>query len=156
MNSFPLKIASLGILLALITGCEKKNLEQQPVKLVWDRETCEQCAMAVSDRRYAVQVIEPNGKAHFFDDIGCALTWLENQEWGKGSRTWVSDVNTNEWIDAEKANWRFGDPNTPMGYGFAATLNPVENALEFDTVQQMIADNRSLRHHHQAKHRYTW
>ncbi len=136
----------------LLGSCEKKNPKQLPAKLFWDRQTCAQCAMAISDRRYAAQLVKADGKAYFFDDIGCALNFIEAQQWQDQARIWVTDVNNGEWIDAAKASWQFGDPNTPMGYGFVASLTIFEGTIDFDRVRRMMADNLSLRHHHLSKH----
>ena len=48
--------------------------------------------MAISDRRYAAQLVKADGKAYFFDDIGCALQFLEAREWKDAPRVWVTDV----------------------------------------------------------------
>jgi len=136
----------------LLGSCEKKNPKQLPARLSWDRQSCAQCAMAISDRRYATQLVKADGKAYFFDDIGCALQFLEAREWKDAPRVWVTDVNNGEWIDAAKASWRFGDPHTPMGYGFAASQTAFEGAIDFNRVQRMMEDNQSLRHHHLSKH----
>ncbi|NQU65731.1 MAG: hypothetical protein HQ517_15830 [SAR324 cluster bacterium] len=138
--------------LVLVSACDRGNQEQLPVEPVWDRVVCERCRMAVSDNRYAVQAIDPGGKSHFFDDIGCAVLWLKNQEWADRARVWVNDVNTHEWIEADKAHWRFGDENTPMGFGFAATLTPLENPLDFQTVKERIDQGKTLVHKNKKKH----
>ena len=65
----------------LLGSCEKKNPKQLPARLSWDRQSCARCAMAISDRRYAAQLVKADGKAYFFDDIGCALQFLEAREW---------------------------------------------------------------------------
>ena len=61
----------------LILACHQENKEQLPVDFVWDREACEECKMALSDPHYSAQVIDPNGRAYYFDDIGCAILWLK-------------------------------------------------------------------------------
>ena len=53
-----------------------------------------------SDPHYYAQVIHPDGKPFYFDDIGCAILWLKRQPWHNKARIWVNDVNTKEWIDA--------------------------------------------------------
>ena len=135
-----------------VIACKGKNTEQLPVDFVWDRVACEECKMALSDPHYSAQVIDPNGRAYFFDDIGCAILWLRRQPWKDGARTWVNDVKTTEWIDAEKANWIYGDPKTPMGYGFAATLSPVENPLDFETVKKWMVIGKTLVNENLVKH----
>ncbi len=139
-------------LLLLAMACDPGNKEQLPVDFVWDREICEECKMAVSDPRYSVQVIDPDGKAYFFDDIGCSIFWRSRQPWKEKSRVWVNDVKTKEWIEAKKALWVYGDPKTPMGYGFAATLSPVEDALDFETVTKWMFIGKTLVNENRRKH----
>jgi hypothetical protein len=113
-------------LFLLIIACKGGNEEQLPVDFVWDREACEECKMALSDPHYSAQVIDPS--------------------------TWVNDVKTTEWIEAKKANWISGDPQTPMGYGFAATLSPVENALDYETVKKLMVSGQTLVNENLKKH----
>ena len=144
--------AAFGFIFLLIIGCKGGNEEQLPVDFVWDREACKECKMAISDPHYAAQVIDPNGRAYYFDDIGCANLWLQRQPWKDKARTWVNDVKTTEWIEAQKANWISGDPQTPMGYGFAATLSPVENKLDFEMVKKSMVSGQTLVNENLEKH----
>jgi len=138
--------------LLLFIACKGGNNEQLPVEFVWDRVACEECSMALSDPHYSAQVIDANGRAYYFDDSGCAILWLSRQPWKDSARTWVSDIRTTEWIDAEKANWIYGDPRTPMGYGFAATLSQVENALDYETVKKWVVTGKTLVNQNLLKH----
>lgn len=146
------KKAVFVIMLLLLIGCQKSNEEQLPVDFVWDRVVCEECRMALSDHHYSAQVIDPNGKAYFFDDIGCTILWLQRQSWQDQSRTWVNDYKTTEWIEAKKANWIYGDPRTPMGYGFAATLSQIEDALKYETVKKWMIVGKNLVNENRSKH----
>ena len=141
-----------AFLFLFIVACKGGNEEQLPVDFVWDREACEECKMALSDPHYSAQVIDHQGRAYFFDDIGCAILWLGRQPWKDKARTWVNDFKTTEWIEASKANWISGDPQTPMGYGFAATLSPVENALDYETVKKQMVSGQTLVKENLEKH----
>jgi copper chaperone NosL len=147
-----IRAVAFVFLFLLIFACKGGNEEQLPVDFVWDRVACEECKIALSDRHYSAQVKDPNGQAYFFDDIGCAILWLQRQPWKDKARTWVNDVKTSEWIEAQKANWIFGDPLTPMGYGFAATLSPAENALDYETVKKRMASDQTLVNENMIKH----
>ncbi len=140
----------------LFMGCKQGNKEQLPVDFVWDRVACEECRMALSDPHYSAQVIDPDGKAYYFDDIGCAILWLRRQPWKDNSRTWVNDVKTAEWIDAENAHWIYGDPKTPMGYGFAASFAPPEangkQVLDWETVKKWMFIGKTLVNENLEKH----
>jgi len=142
----------LPLLILSVTSCSDRNEEQLPVDFVWDRVVCERCKMALSSRNYSSQVIDDKGKAHFFDDIGCTILWLEKQPWKDKARTWVNDVETTEWIEAKKANWISGDPHTPMGYGFAATLSEVANPLDYKKVKMDMISGKTLMNTNVDKH----
>ena len=142
----------LVLILLILTSCKKGNKEQLPVDFVWDRVVCEECKMALSDPHYSAQVIDTDGQPHYFDDIGCAILWLRRQPWREGARTWVNDVRTGEWIDADKANWTYGDPKTPMGYGFAATNQAVDRSMSFQTVKKWMYIGKTLVRENSARH----
>ncbi len=146
------KTATFVFLLFLTIACNQGNKEQLPVDFVWDRVACEECNMVLSDPHYSAQVIDPNGRAFFFDDIGCAILWLRRQPWKDKARTWVNDVKTTEWIEAIKADWIYGDPRTPMGYGFTATLSPVDNPLDYETVNKRMVIGETLVNENLVKH----
>ena len=120
MRSFNLLLALFTIMIAL-TACEKKPTGGV-AKMHWDRDMCERCQMAVSERKYAVQVINPTtNKSYKFDDIGCAVLWLQEEHiaWSESAIIWITDAKTGEWIDAKTAIYT-DDSITPMAFGFAA------------------------------------
>ncbi len=143
---------SIVFLFLILISCKGGNQDQLPVDFVWDRVACEECKMALSDPHYSAQVIDPDGNPHYFDDIGCSILWLRQKNWKNNARTWVNDVKTTEWIEAEKANWVYGDPKTPMGYGFAATLSPVENRIDYTTVKKWMVIGKTLVNENKVKH----
>lgn len=154
-NLFRFRIRGLittGLLIIVLVSCTNRNEEQLPVEVKWDRAVCIDCRMAISDNRYAAQVVGVDGKAYLFDDIGCAILWLQRQEGMDKARIWVNDRETSEWIEAKKANWIFGDEHTPMGFGFAATLEPVDNPMKFETVVRMMVIGDTLVNRYLKKH----
>ncbi|MDM8541698.1 hypothetical protein QUF90_11480 [Desulfococcaceae bacterium HSG9] len=162
MKTERLLIKTSALVLFFIFGqiifgaCKQGNKEQLPVDFVWDRVACEECKMALSDPHYSAQVIDPEGKAYYFDDIGCAILWLQRQPFKNKARIWVNDVKTTEWIEAKKARWIYGDPKTPMGYGFAATLTPLESnekqKLDWETVKKWMIIGKTLVNENMGKH----
>jgi len=136
------------LLILLITflsffGCEKKSTGGLE-KMHWDRDMCERCKMAISERKYAVQIIDPQKhKAYKFDDIGCAVLWLDEEKipWKDQAQIWITDAKTGKWIDARKAIYT-DDSITPMAFGFAAytkeTLPKNHHTLPFDEVVKKI------------------
>ncbi len=125
------------------SGCEKKDWHK-PDTIHWDRDMCERCKMAISERKYAVEVIDPKTRKHYkFDDIGCAILWFkENQvPWEDRAIIWVKDGKTGQWIDARKAVYTT-DKLTPMGYGFTAYADKQEagkgEVVDYDEVKRRV------------------
>jgi len=146
----------LLLLLFLMTGCSQKE-ETGPVEVRWDKESCARCAMAVSDRNYSAQVrggpAGKNTRVYKFDDIGCAVIWLDKQAWKDEPRTeiWVTDYRTGNWIDAGKAHYVTGK-NTPMGYGLGAQLEPAGRMLDFTAASKHIYEVEAGAHKHKGAH----
>ena len=114
-----------------------------PLDVKWDRFACERCRMVLSDRQHAAQVRVPQAegrsKVVFFDDIGCAVVWLEDKPFRDDTRTeiWVTDWRTGDWIDARKAVYLAGQV-TPMEYGLGAQTEPNAQALDFAAARERI------------------
>lgn len=106
------------------------------VEVKWDRDSCERCRMVLSDHFYSAQIRggheDKKTKVYKFDDIGCAVLWLEQQPWNQDPRTevWVNDYQTGDWIDARKAYYVTGRV-TPMAYGLGAQLAFSEGAMDY-------------------------
>ncbi len=136
-------------LLLTFSGCQKKN-QNGIAQMHWDRDMCERCKMAISERKYAVQVIDPKThKAYKFDDIGCAVLWFDEEHipWKNQARIWITDAKTGKWIDARTALYT-DDSITPMAYGFAAytkeTLPPNHHTIGFDEVAKKVIEIEKL------------
>jgi hypothetical protein len=113
-----------------------------PVEPAWDRDTCERCAMILSDRRFAAQLrYAQDPRVHHFDDLGCALlAWDEGEAAGQTLREiWVRDRERDAWLDARSARF-LEDPHTPMGYGFAAVGAAREDALDLESVRRRVRE----------------
>lgn len=112
------------ILLLLVffsMGCEVK-IDTKAKDIKWDREVCQRCKMIISNRNYAVQIINPiNGERFYFDDIGCMVVWFKEEKlsWEDKAIIYISDATTGEWLDAKEAYWVYG-AITPMAFGFSA------------------------------------
>ena len=113
-----------ALLVMLLVACSG-DPGKGPVQVKWDRDACERCRMVLSDRHYAAQVrIFPDGKRSKifnFDDIGCAMLWLEDKSWkdDPGTEIWVKNYRNGNWIDARSAIY-VKNRVTPMEYGLGA------------------------------------
>lgn len=97
-----------------------------PEDIAWDRDVCELCRMFLSDPRFVAEVRGgPKQKLYKFDDIGCAVNWLNEQDWAgeESVEFWVAGEGSNRekvnWIDARTARYVKGGL-TPMNYGLSA------------------------------------
>lgn len=98
---------------ALAAACSAPG----PAPLDTKSESCAWCRMAVSDRRFAAQLVAPAEDPRFFDDIGCLASYLHSQrELPRGARAYVTDHLTHAWVEAGAAVYtRVETLDTPMG-----------------------------------------
>ena len=114
-----------------------------PKQTKWDRDACERCRMVLSDRHFSAQVrVFPEGKrskVFFFDDIGCASLWLDEQPWKDDPKTeiWVTDYRSGQWIDARTATY-VKEQITPMEYGLGAQREPAPGGLDFEQAKRHV------------------
>ena len=86
-----------------------------------NEDICAFCRMAVSERRFAAQVVTVGGRAEFYDDIGCLVDWLAENGQPEGAGIFVVDFTTGRWLTATGAGYvRSPRLPTPMGHGLAA------------------------------------
>ncbi len=148
-KSILLQLLLTGLFL-LLFSCTKK-VETGPGEIRWDRMICERCLMAVSDHYYTAQVRgapkEKPTKLYYFDDIGCAILWLDKQNWKTDPRVeiWVNDFKTGVWIDAKNSVFEKGKI-TPMDFGLGATLQSDEPTINFEEAVKQIyqSQNRKM------------
>ncbi len=124
-----LKILTIFCVTFFLLACEQK-ISHEHEKIHWDRDMCDRCKMVISEKNYAVQVVNPqNGNVYKFDDIGCVIFWFkeENITWKDSAKIWVADVKTSKWLDARVVSYDTMNL-TPMAYGFGAHEN--KNSIE--------------------------
>ncbi len=123
-----------GVICLSLLSCGPRD-KTGPEEPHWDREICERCRMAVSDHSYSAQIRgnppEKRTQIYWFDDIGCAVLWLNEQSWKDDPRTemWVTDCVTGEWIDAHTCAWLPGHI-TPMDFQLGARASGMVEAGE--------------------------
>ena len=118
-----------------LSACNEK--QTGPAEIKWDRDSCERCQMMLSERNFSAQVrVFPEGKrsrVYKFDDLGCAVLWLDKQAYKDDPKTeiWVNDYKTREWINARQAWYKTGEIS-PMGYGLGAQTQKQDGMLNYD------------------------
>ncbi len=138
----------LLIVVLLLAGCSKKP-KTGPEKVRWDRVICVRCLMAVSDQKFAAQVrggpVGKRSKVYFYDDIGCVVLWLDEQDWWEGgnwwedleTEIWVTDWTDGTWLDARTCFYTLGHI-TPMDFQLGAQPNYEPGALNFEQAMEHI------------------
>jgi nitrous oxide reductase accessory protein NosL len=109
------------LLFLLIAGCTGSS-STGPADIKWDRDACRECTMVISDRHFAAQVRGgPKAAVAKFDDLGCAMKWLDKQPWADEPATqlWVARQADGVWLDGKTAHYVAGK-TSPMGFNFGA------------------------------------
>lgn len=85
-------------------------------------DTCGWCRMAVSDLRFAAQLVAPNEEPRFFDDIGCLAAFLKGGGApARGQIAFVADHRAKQWVRAASALYtRVPGLQTPMNSSLVA------------------------------------
>lgn len=103
------------LLLAVLSGCSRGPAA--PVALDTRNDRCAWCRMAVSDARFAAQLVSPSEEPRAFDDIGCLVTFLKSGGApAAGQIAYVADHRTKAWVRAAAAVYtKKPGLETPMG-----------------------------------------
>ncbi len=138
------------LLLSSLTGCSGKP-KTGPEEVRWDRVMCARCIMAVSDHNFSAQVrggpAEKRSKVYFFDDLGCAVLWLDEQPWQDDPRTeiWVNDHTNGSWINAQESYYSLGHI-TPMDFELGAQTTKDSTTLNYNQAQKHIRQREQQSH----------
>ncbi len=146
----------LLIAVFLLAGCSKEP-KTGPEKVRWDRVICVRCLMAVSDRKFSAQVrggpVDKRSKVYFYDDIGCTVLWLDQQDWWEGrnwwedldTEIWVTDWRDGSWLDARTCFYSKGHI-TPMDFGLGAQPENEPGTLNFEQAMEHIRTREQEAH----------
>jgi len=99
--------------------------------------------MVIKELRNSAQVISPDGKTWFFDDVGCMVLWLKDKPFKDSAKLWVYTVDTNRWIDAKEAKYGIKD-HTAMHYGFGARERETNETISFEEMQLRMYRGENL------------
>lgn len=78
--------------------------------------------MAISQNRYAAELLDRDGNAFKFDDIGCMRRYTTDHHLDSKSQMYfVMDYQTQHWLDATQATYVYSDAiPSPMSGGLVA------------------------------------
>lgn len=113
----------------MFTACE--SAPRGPVPINTD-DACAFCRMAISQRRYAAELLGQDGNVYKFDDLACMLRFAHaHREQPQAAKFYVMDYATGkDWLDARHAYFlRLGtSSSSPMASGLVAFRNIDETA----------------------------
>jgi copper chaperone NosL len=105
-----------AVLLLVSMACQA---DQRP-QAIEPHDVCASCRMAISQPQYAAQVVDKDGNAYKFDDIGCMQRYLRDHNLPQ-RRVYVMDYANQQWLSAESAVFVKSDAiESPMASGMAA------------------------------------
>ena len=145
------KMKKLVVVFALIAlfSCNQEA-DYSPREINWDRDICVLCLMGLAEQEYSVQSINQWNEVIWYDDLGCYIYFYGSEDWdrfaGDGKvKSWIGHCETGEWIEVDKAFYRYGD-RTPMGYGYGALKNNIGDSLyDYNTTVKRIKDGITMR-----------
>jgi copper chaperone NosL len=123
--------SALVLLGALASACG--GAAPEPAALDTRNEQCASCRMAVSDARFASQLVAPGELPRFFDDMGCLADYLKAGKAPAGAVAFVADHRTKAWIRADRAVYtRVAGLETPMGSHLIAHADAASRDADAD------------------------
>lgn len=112
---------------AFLAGCGPR--EVRPVE-IYPEDMCALCRMAISDQRFASEIVEQNGTVHKFDDLGCLAQYRGRTKGLEVAAVFLKDYETGEWVPEARGTVVEAGVSTPMGSGRVAFGDP-ERARAF-------------------------
>ena len=103
------------------------SCQRQFEPITYGRDACTHCKMTIMDRRFAAEIITSKGRAIKFDDFGCLLNWVKDENFqDKDALIFVADFNNpgSRFLDARHALFIHSDGfRSPMNGNLAATAS---------------------------------
>jgi copper chaperone NosL len=97
----------------MLAGCGSSEVE--PVE-IYPEDACSHCRMAISDPRFAAEIITPEREVFKFDDIGCMEKYRSQMPTRK-LFIFVRDFEDDRWLPLETSTIVRTGVMTPMGSG---------------------------------------
>lgn len=115
-------------LLLLLVGCSVDLKNPRPIR--YDSEVCDECAMMISEPRFAAQIVTTEGKVSSFDDPACAFRYIADEGPSIGNMWFVDSTDTTQWLDWKTVGF-VPATGAPMDGGLGAVPIGTEGAISF-------------------------
>jgi copper chaperone NosL len=130
------------VLCGVIAGCT-----EGPVSIERGA-TCASCRMAISNQRFAAQIIAPGEEPRLYDDIGCLADGIKRGDlraMGKQAVAYVADHRTGDWVKAPDAVYTRVDAlDTPMGSHVIAHADASSRAADREAARGVALTSREV------------
>ena len=128
----PLLLTLFASLLVIMTAYDSSSTIEENLRI------CPQCNMELPKSNIHTSTVSGNFETEYFDDVGCMVLWMKENHIDLNSVDMkVFSNDTNKYIDAKKAFYRFNE-KTPMMYGFSAYENKQENIIYYEEVMMKM------------------
>ncbi len=122
-----------------------ESLPQGPRPVVWDKTSCAECRMAVSEPAYAAQLQLADGTVLDFDDVGCLFRYLDAAA-PQVHAAYLHHLREERWVSREEVGFVAAGPS-PMDYGLGAVDRATEGGFDFDEARErVLAASRAAGH----------
>ena len=114
------KLLKLFLILPIVlAACASGEIKPVPIEA---GDMCSFCKMAISEKRFAAEIITDDERVLKFDDVGCLLRYRQQAGNGlKSAAVYVTDYDSREWLKADDAFFvKSGTIKTPMGSSLIA------------------------------------
>lgn len=139
-------VAVAAVVAAAVVGWRVRQAQAPPRSvrpIVWDRQACDHCKMAVSDPAFAAQLQTEDGRVFDFDDPGC-LFQFQAAERPRTSALYFHATRGGEWLRGDEAVFVPG-VRSPMGFDLGAAPRGTPGALGFDEAARRVLDDPTRR-----------
>jgi copper chaperone NosL len=116
--------ATLPVFLILLAGC--RTGPPEPVEIEAS-DMCALCRMAISEKQYAAEIIDPDETPAKFDDIACMIRYAKEHGRRRTAAIFAVDYPSRRWIGAASAHYVQSEKiPSPMRGGLIALKDEAE------------------------------
>lgn len=153
MRKLMLAFILFGML--ILAGCANEQT-YEPVEINPEVDVCEICNMSIVHEHYATEIISASGDVFKFDDIGCMIEFVHEEESlsrDEIGKQYVRDVESGGWVELENAYHVYHeDIWTPMANGVVSFegKEAAENFIKKEGKGELYDYNKLI------EHRWEW
>ncbi len=137
-----LGLVAVGVLAFVVIRLQQPPEGVRPI--IFDRESCAECGMSISDPRFVAQLQTTDGEVYDFDDPGCLLAFVQEHH-PRVHAMYFHAFDASVWLTANAVGFVRGK-ESPMGYDLAAVRRGTDSAMSLAEAEQYVrAKKKELR-----------